>query len=113
MRFFFSSRQFKIILLVVLAIVVLSVICIIVGGKISPQANIFGTIAAPFQSAATKISQSISDFVLAYTDGNQIMIENAELESQINDLREQLVDYEKIAQENEFYKKYLEINGAK
>ena len=37
------------------------------------------------------------------------MIHNADLESEINDLREQLADYETIKSENEFYKNYLEI----
>ena len=37
------------------------------------------------------------------------MLQNAELESEINSLREQLADYETAKSENEFYKKYLEI----
>lgn len=112
MRFFFLSRQFKIILSVILIIIAIAVISIIVGGKISPQADILGTLVAPFRTAAANISRGVSDFVTAYTQGNEIMLENVELESEINDLREQLADYEEMARENEFYKNYLEIKDA-
>jgi len=109
MRFFFASRQFKIILCIILALVVITVVCVLVGGRMSPQSDIFGTIAAPFRAAGQKISTTVSDFVSAFTQGEEALIENAELESEINSLREQLADYEKVTSENEFYKDYLEI----
>lgn len=109
MRFFFRSRQFKVLVSVILVLIVFSVACIIVGGKMSPQANIFGTIAAPFRTAFTKMSNAISDLADSYTEGNNLMIKNSELQSEINALREQLADYEKVTAENEFYKDYLEI----
>lgn len=109
MRFFFRSRQFKIILACVCSLLVLAGIFSLIGGKISPQANLVGTLTAPFRAAATKISQAVGDFVAAYSEGNKIMLENAELEAEINTLREQLADYEQALKENEFYKDYLEI----
>ena len=109
MRFFFRSRQFKIILTVVIILIGITTACFIIGGKMSPQANIMGTIAAPFRTALTKASSAVSDFVSAYTEGNNLMIKNSELQTEINTLREQLADYEKAITENEFYKKYLEI----
>ncbi len=109
MRFFFSSRKFKIILSVFLILIAVSLICFFVGGRLSPQANVLGTIAAPFRAAFTKISNGITDFTAAYTDGNEALIRNAELEGEINQLREQLAEYEKISAENKFYKEYLEI----
>lgn len=81
MRFFFRSRQFKVILSTVIILIALSVIFIIIGGRLSPQANFFGTITAPFREAAVKISQGVEDFVTAYTDGDKIMIENDELKA--------------------------------
>lgn len=109
MRFFFRSKQFKIILAVFIALITLSIISSIVGSKISPQSNIVGTITAPIRSAVTTVSNAVSDFFTALTSGNEIMLQNTELEAQINELREKIVDYEKITQENEFYKNYLEI----
>ena len=109
MRFFFSSRKFKIILASVLVLLVLAVICIIIGGRISPQADIMGTITAPFKTVGQKVSNWVEDNIAAYTRGEEALIENAELESEINTLREQIADYEQMKTENEFYKDYLEI----
>ncbi len=109
MRFFFSSRQFKVILSVVLVLIAVSVACIIIGGRISPQADILGTVTAPFRAAATKLSQAVSDFANALEDNNEAMLHNAELETEINSLREKLTEYERALEENEFYKDYLEI----
>ncbi|MBR7133703.1 MAG: rod shape-determining protein MreC [Clostridia bacterium] len=112
MRFFFRSRQFKIILLTVIVFIALSVIFALIGSRISPQADIMGTVTAPFRAAFTKISNGVSDFVSTYTAGNEMELKNAELENEINELRRRLADYEQMQAENEFYKDYLEIKDA-
>lgn len=109
MRFFFRSRKFKIILAVLAMLIAVSVVFAAIGGKMSPQADIAGTITAPFRALATRISDGISNFVGTYTEGERLSLENAELESEIAELREKLADYEKISSENKFYKDYLEI----
>ncbi len=109
MRFFFRSRQFKIILSILIALIAVSVIFSIIGSQLSPQANIVGAFTAPFRSAVNGIWNGLEDFISAYRDGNKIMLENAELEAELNDLREQLADYQQTQAENEFYKKYLKI----
>lgn len=109
MRFFFSSKQFKIILSVTVILIAVSISVFIIGGNISPQADIMGTLLAPFKAAVIKVSNSIEDFSKAYTEGNEIMLKNAELESELDSLRGQLIDYETAKNQNEFYKNYLEI----
>lgn len=109
MRFFFRSRQFKIIIAVVLILLAITVTCIVIGGTMSPQANIVGTLTAPFRSLATTVSNEIKEFVGTYTEGEKLTLKNTELESEIAELREKLADYEKATAENEFYKNYLEI----
>lgn len=112
MRFFFRSKQFKIILSVFLGLIVLAAVCIFLGGRISPQADLAGSISAPFKAAFTKISQGVTDFVATFTEGEEALLKNSELEGEIAELREQLVDLEKLKQENEFYKEYLDIKDA-
>ena len=109
MRFFFRSRQFKVILSILIVLIAVSVIFSLIGSQISPQANIKGMITAPFRSAANGIWDGVEDFISAYKDGNELMLENAELEAEVNELREQLSDYQQTQAENEFYKKYLKI----
>lgn len=109
MRFFFSSKQFKIIVAVMLSIIAIGVLSMLLGSRISPQSDIVGTITAPFKAAFTHLSNSVSDFVSVYKDGSKAQLENTELQTELNELRQQIADYEKITKENEFYKKYLEI----
>ena len=112
MRFFFRSRQFKIIAAVFAALIVTAAVTAAVGGRMSPGANIFGTVTAPFRSLASKISGGISSFVEVYTEGEKLNIKNAELETEISELRKKLADYEQAVSENEFYKNYLDIKDA-
>ena len=112
MRFFFRSRQFKIIAAVFGALIVIAAVTAAVGGRMSPGANIFGTVTAPFRSLASKISGGISSFVEVYTEGEKLNIKNAELETEISELRKKLADYEQAVSENEFYKNYLDIKDA-
>lgn len=112
MRFFFRSRQFKIIAAVFAALIVIAAVTAAVGGRMSPGANIFGTVTAPFRSLASKISGGISSFVEVYTEGEKLNIKNVELETEISELRKKLADYEQAVSENEFYKNYLDIKDA-
>ena len=54
MRFFFRSRGFKIIVAVAAALIAVSVIFAFFGSRMSPQADIMGTLTAPFRSAAER-----------------------------------------------------------
>lgn len=109
MRFFFRSKQFKTIVAVFLIIAVLTLSFALIGTRMSPQTDIAGTIAAPIRSAAQSVSNAVSDFFKAYSDGNKLSLENAELKSQISELQNKVADYEEVLSENSFYKQYLEI----
>lgn len=112
MRFFFRSRQFKIILAVFLSLVILSITCVIIGSRISPQADLFGSVLAPFRTVFVKTANAFEDLFTIFTEGEEAMLKNAELESEIAKLREDTAELEKIKKENEFYKNYLEIKDA-
>lgn len=109
MRFFLRSRQFRIIIIVFLVVTILTTSFAIIGKRMSPQTNIANTIAAPFLSLATSVSNAVTDFFNAYNNGNELSLENNELKSQINELQSKLANYEDVLSENEFYKNYLEI----
>jgi len=112
MRFFFASKQFKIILAIVTVVIAVSIFCIVLGGRISPQSDIIGTFTAPFKEGFATVSNAVSDFVSAYTEGEKAMLENAELKAEMAKVREKVADYDKILRENEFYKEFLEIKEA-
>ena len=109
MRFFFKSRQFKIIAATVSAVLILTLIFGFAGSRMSPQANLFGSVAEPFRIAAVKIKEAVNDIATAYNGGGELMIENANLTAEIDELRQKLADYDEIAAQNEIYKNYLGI----
>ncbi len=109
MRFFFRSRQFKIIISVFAIIVVLTAIFGIIGSRMSPQTDIAGSLAAPFRKVATEISDVVEDFLTTYNNSNELSLQNAELKSEIDELRQQIADYNELTAQNEFYKSYLGI----
>ncbi|MBQ8202685.1 MAG: rod shape-determining protein MreC [Clostridia bacterium] len=109
MRFFFRSRQFKIIISVFLCLCIISSVFGILGKSMAPGANVLGTVTAPLRSLATSISNLFSDFGKSISGSNELMLENSELEDKLNELREQMADYEAIKQENENLKGFLEL----
>lgn len=112
MRFFFRSKQFKIILAVFLSVILLTVSFNIIGQKMAPTANIAGAIAAPFQSMTKSVIDFFDNLATVINDGEEILLENSKLKGEINELREKISDYEKITAENEFYKEYLKLKEA-
>ena len=68
MRFFFRSRQFKIIAGVLAALIVTSAVLIAVGGMISPQSGIVGSLLEPFERIGSSAGAYIRDFSAATSE---------------------------------------------
>lgn len=109
MRFFFRSRKFKIMLTITACVLVLAIVSAVIGSSLTPQNSVIGAITTSVQSAVTNVSNWFSDIFKKMGDNEELMLENAKLKAQINDLTSDLVDYQEAQQENEFYKKYLGI----
>lgn len=109
MRFFFRSRQFKIILAIFLSLLTVGVVLFAVGGTVSPQSNVLGSILAPFQEAAASVNGVWDDFTTSLTQGQELMKENISLKADIDELRAQLAEYQEKAHNAEIYAEYLGI----
>ncbi len=109
MRFFFRSPRFKAMMAAIAIILVVTIGARLIGGWIAPQASIAGAIAAPFQKLFGAISNQIEDITTAFTEGQQLMEENAALEEEVRRLTSQVIDYQKTKEENAFYKDFLEL----
>ena len=109
MRFFLRSRQFKIILAVFCAVVVLTTSFAVIGRRMSPQTDIASAISAPFKSLFENVSAVVVDFFNNYNNGSQLSLENSELKSEIDTLNQKIADYEEMLEQNNFYKEYLGI----
>lgn len=109
MRYFFKSRRFKIAAAILSVLIIISVIARAVGGIITPQQSILGSVIAPFQTAFTSVSNYFKDLDRKINGNEQLAHENAELESKITELTSSLIEYEAALAENEFLREYLEI----
>ncbi len=109
MRFFFRTRQFRIIATVISAVLVISLAFGLTAKRMAPYSDVAGIITAPFRSAYTAVSNEIKDFVTAYKDGNELLLKNSELNEELSSLRKKVADYQKIKADNDFYKNYLGI----
>ncbi len=109
MRFFLRSRRFKIICSCVAALLVISIGVRIVGGTISPQSSLLGAIAQPFRAIATYCTDKVNDFNTRLNGGTELMKQNEALQSRVDELSSQVIDYDKIKKENEFLKGFLEL----
>lgn len=68
-----------------------------------------GVVIAPLQSLSTSVSEGVGGFFDAILSAGRLSDENEQLQSEIRRLRDQLVDYEVMKQENDFLKDFLEI----
>lgn len=107
MRFFFRSRQFKIILSIFTGVVILSLIFGIMGARMTPGASLFSTISAPVREAATNVFGTVKDFFSSMKENNRLLLENAQLQSQIDELRQDTADTQILREQNELYKNFL------
>ena len=112
MRFFLRSRQFKIIVAIFCAVVVATASFGIFAKRMSPQTDILSTVSAPFKTLFSSVANIVIDAAENYSSGSRLSLENAELKSEIDSLRQKIADYEDMSQQNDFYKEYLGIKDA-
>lgn len=94
---------------VVSFIVVIALAAAIFGGAASPLNSVIGSITTSVQGAFKSCENWVSDLFTKIGSNEQLMLENSSLKAQINELTEQLTDYDKTKQENEQYEKYYSI----
>ncbi len=109
MRFFFRSKKFKILSLVLAAVIVFSSILYVMGETSTPGENIIDTIISPFRTAANWVSGGVKDFFDSFTEYDDVVIDNETLKNENSELKNQLADYQAALEENKFLKEFLEI----
>ncbi len=104
MRDFFSTTKFKILLAV---LVILSGMMAYAGanGRLTaaPQ-EILGVLAMPFQKISSVFSGGVHDVVEKYARLDSVIAENEELRKQNEELRDQLIEYDRLKAENEAFR---------
>ncbi len=109
MRKFFARRGFKVLVIVVCVLLVVSVLFAVFGHAIAPQSQLLGTVLSPFRRLGNTLSQQIDRSLTAVGRLDTLEDENNQLREQIRVYREQLVDFDDYKRENEFFKEFLDI----
>ncbi|MGN0173136.1 MAG: rod shape-determining protein MreC [Acutalibacteraceae bacterium] len=109
MRFFFRSKKVKLISVISGLLVVSIVVCGFLTDWSAPQSNIFSSVLSPVQKFFSGVSDSVNSFFDDFESKDSLQKEIDDLKSEINDKNKQLIDYDEVLRQNEFYKDFLEI----
>ncbi len=109
MKKLFTTKRFKIVVAIIVLLLVGALICAMSGYNRSAQSSIVGTIFAPAQWVATKVSDGITD-LFGEASGNKEYLERIdELEQEVGELQSKLADYDELQKQNSLYKEALEL----
>lgn len=97
---FFYSKKFKIILCVLALLVGISLYSVKESSS-DPANSVIAKIFSPFQKLSTSIKNSVEDSLSVITNAKQNYEENIELRAKLDELYVQIIDYQKLKNEND------------
>lgn len=106
---FFRTRRFKFLLAILIVLSVFMLRALYTGGLAPLASQIVSIVSQPFQKASASISGRALEFAGQFVNAKNIARENEELKRENQQLREQLVDYQKVKHENNQFREFLEI----
>lgn len=109
MNDFFTSVRFKILAAILAVMAGFMVMSIYTGGTASFFAQIVNVITVPAQRLSANIAEGATSFFDRFLNSSQIYEQNIRLQAELNEYRGRLVDYDKVKQENEQFRKILGI----
>lgn len=110
MRRIFRSLSFKIFAAVLAALVAGSAVSAFTHSGTSPFTAVTGIVFGPVQHLAAKTANALSALPFSFRSSTKLSEEVAELQSEVDDLRSRLADYETIKKQNEYYRDLLPLS---
>ena len=109
MKGIFKSRIFKIVLAVIVLLLGGALLASASGHGETLQSTVVGTVFAPCHYVAAKIADGL-DGLFGNLNGNAAYEKRiAALESEVDDYKAKLADYENLKNQNDLYKDFLEL----
>ena len=112
MKDFFDTWKFKILVAVAVFLVGIMAYAGANGRLTAAPQELLGVILTPFQKAAAVVSGGVGAVWEKYTSIDEVMEQNEQLEAENAELRQQIVDYDRIKAENEAYKALARIQDS-
>ena len=113
MKDFFDTWKFKILVAVAVFLVGIMAYAGANGRLTAAPQELLGVILTPFQKAAAVVSGGVGTVWEKYTSIDKVMEQNEQLETENAELRQQMVDYDRIKAENEAYKALANIQNTR
>lgn len=106
---FLKSSAFKIFAVIAAALLAGSVFAVASRSGSSPLTSAISVVFGPLSRLSSYVAAEFADIPVSFKSSSELLKENEELQKKIDNLTDQLVDYEQLRHKNEFYQQFLEI----
>lgn len=112
MNDFFRSKTFKIIALLLAAVLAFFLRAVYTGGLMPALSHIGGAVATPFGEFFAGIGNAIEDFFQPIFHGRELQKENEDLQKLVDELTRRQADYDELKNQNDLYRRFFSISDS-
>lgn len=112
MNDFFRSKTFKIIAVLLAAVLAFFLRAVYTGGLMPALSHIGGAVATPVGEFFAGIGNAIEDFFQPIFHGRELQQENEELQRQVDELTRRQADYDELKNQNDLYRRFFSISDS-
>lgn len=110
MKEFFKSFACKVLGLIALVLIGVMIYAASTGGFSTIPAAISGAVITPLQTAITSLSDGVSGFFGQFGGSGELRKQLEEKDKEILELRQKVIDYDKMKEENDWYAEILGLH---
>lgn len=112
MNDFFRSKTFKIIAVLLAAVLAFFLRAVYTGGLMPALSHIGGAMATPFGEFFAGIGNGIQDFFQPIFHGRELQKENEDLQKLVDELTRRQADYDELKNQNDLYRRFFSISDS-
>lgn len=112
MNDFFRSKTFKIIAVLLAAVLAFFLRAVYTGGLMPALSHISGAVATPFGEFFAGIGNGIQDFFQPIFHGRELQKENEDLQKLVDELTRRQADYDELKNQNDLYRRFFSISDS-
>ena len=112
MNDFFRSKTFKIIAVLLAAVLAFFLRAVYTGGLMPALSHIGRAVATPFGEFFAGIGNGIQDFFQPIFHGRELQKENEDLQKLVDELTRRQADYDELKNQNDLYRRFFSISDS-